>query len=332
MTSHHAPTRGLVLGKFLPPHEGHLHLIEFARAYASELTIVVGTLAREPIPGDVRFGWMKELCGSFARVVHLDEELPQDPSEHPDFWSLWERSLRRAHPDPIDYVFTSDAYGGRLAEVLGAEWVPVDPARAGVAISATAIRAEPLAHWSMLPRCVRPWFVKRVVVFGPESTGKSTLAADLAARFETVMVPEYARSLLEATAARVDDQAMERIVRGQRATEDALAKSANRILVCDTDVLTTTVWWDILLGHCPAWVTEEARRRPCDLTFLTDIDVPWEPDPIRFRPDDRAAFLARCEATLEAAKRPYVKLSGSREARLAQAADVIARSFGLKDK
>ena len=86
-------TRGLVLGKFLPPHAGHVYLCEFARNYVDELTIVVGTLAREPIAGTTRFAWMRELF-PFDRVVHLTDENPQDPSEHPAFWDIWRASLR----------------------------------------------------------------------------------------------------------------------------------------------------------------------------------------------------------------------------------------------
>src|SRR5688572_21020032 len=101
---------GLVLGKFMPPHEGHLHLVEFARAYCDELTVVVGTLEREPIPGHLRFEWMRELASPFANVVHLTDELPQDPSEHHEFWALWQSALKRIHPAPLDYVFASEPY------------------------------------------------------------------------------------------------------------------------------------------------------------------------------------------------------------------------------
>src|SRR5688572_12742104 len=98
--------RGLVLGKFMPPHLGHLHLVEFARSWVAELVVVVGTLAREPIPGELRHRWMKELA-PWAKVVHLTDENPQDPSEHPDFWEIWRASLKRVVPEPIDWVFAS---------------------------------------------------------------------------------------------------------------------------------------------------------------------------------------------------------------------------------
>jgi HTH-type transcriptional regulator, transcriptional repressor of NAD biosynthesis genes len=326
-------TRGLLLGKFMPPHQGHLHLTDFARAFLGkgELTVVVGTLAREPIPGDLRFEWMRELASSFANVVHLTDDLPQEPSEHPDFWNIWQTVLKRIHPQEIDYVFASEPYGAKLAEVLGAEFVPVDLGRKGVPVSATAIRNDPFTHWDHIPRCVRPYFVKRVVCFGPESTGKTTLASDLAAHYNTIYVPEYARTLLEtvpppaaATGSPVNRAMMTSIMMGQRASEQALARSANRLLFLDTDVLTPTIWWKVLLGEeCPGYHARDAFAERYDLTFLTDIDVPWKADPIRYRPDDRAGFLGQCEATLHAANRPYVRLRGSREERLRTAVQII---------
>jgi NadR type nicotinamide-nucleotide adenylyltransferase len=270
---------------------------------------------------------MKELA-PFANVIHLAEELPQHPSEHPEFWDLWRASLLRILPARPDFVFASEAYGATLAEVLGAEFVPVDPARTGVPISATAIRTEPMKHWEWIPRCVRPAFVKRVCIFGPESTGKSTLTTELARCFESVAVPEYARTLLEAYPADehpIDARTIERIARGQIASEEALARSANRVLFCDTDTLTTTIWSDVLLGSCPDWIKKEAAGRRYDLTLLTDVDIPWVADPVRFRPDDRSAFLERCERTLREAGRPYVRVRGSREERLAVARDAVER-------
>jgi HTH-type transcriptional regulator, transcriptional repressor of NAD biosynthesis genes len=314
--------RGLVLGKFLPPHDGHLYLIDFARRWVDELTVVVGTLASEPIDGALRYRWVRELCPG-ARVVHLTDENPQHPDEHPDFWRIWRDSLLGVLSEKPDVVFASESYGPRLAEVLGAAFVPVDPARAARAVSGTAVRADPLAHWDHLPPCVRAHYALRVCIFGPESTGKTTLARQLAARLDTAWVPEYARTLLEAQGGAIALEDIERIARGQLASEDALARRANRVLVCDTDVLATAIWSDVLFGDCPAWIRAEADRRACDLYLVTGVDVPWEPDPVRYLPDQRAAFLTRCLAELERRGRRVVTLSGPPEARLRAAVAAV---------
>src|SRR5205814_5917310 len=98
-----------------------------------------------------------------------------------------------------------------------------------VPISGTLIRQDPIKHWEDLPEVVRPYFVKRVCVFGPESTGKSTLARDLARHFQTVYASEYARPLLDPQGGQCRPLDIPLIVRGQVATEDALARQANRV-------------------------------------------------------------------------------------------------------
>ena len=189
---------GMLLGKFLPPHKGHCFLVDFASNFVDKLTIVVGTLPSEPIPGKLRYRWMKELFPQ-AQVVHLDKVLPQEPSEHPDFWDIWEQELRAILPQTPDVVFASESYGHKLAEVLNARFIPVDPQRNSIPTSGTAIRENPFANWKYIPGPVRPYFLKRVCLFGPESTGKSTMAQKLANHFETTFVPEYAVSYTHLT-------------------------------------------------------------------------------------------------------------------------------------
>lgn len=323
-------TAGLLLGKFLPPHRGHQYLVEFAQAYVDELYVVVGTLAREPIPGALRHRWMQEIAPR-ARVIHLDEELPQEPSEHPDFWEIWRAALRRVVPARVDYVFASEDYGAPLARVLGATFVPVDPGRDAVPISATRVREAPMAAFPYLPRCVRPHYAKRVCVFGPESTGKTTLARDLARRFGTAWTPEYARVHLEAKASPEsppDAADFAAIARGQRAAEEARARDADRVLILDTDLLLTTVWAEVMLGECPPALREAAEGRLADLYLLTDVDVPFVDDPVRYLPDRRREFFARCRHALEARGLRHVVLSGDRPARAVAAVAAVTALVG----
>jgi NadR type nicotinamide-nucleotide adenylyltransferase len=320
-------TRGMVLGKFLPPHAGHVYLCEVARRWVDDLTIVVGTLAAEPIAGEQRVAWMRELF-PFDRVVHLTDENPQHPSEHPDFWAVWKASLERVLPARPHLVFASEPYGAKLAEVLGARFVPVDPARAAFPVSGTAVRADPMAHWEHLPRCVRPHFVKRVSVFGPESTGKTTLARALAGAFGTTWVPEWARAILEMRGGALDGLDYAEVVRGQIASEEALARDANRVLVCDTDPLLTTVWAETLLGACPTELVHAALGRAYDLTLLTDADVPWVADPVRYLPQGGGRFFERCEARLKQAGRRYIVVRGSWAERTAMAMSAVSTLLG----
>lgn len=302
----------MILGKFMPPHSGHQWLIEFARAYTENLTVLVCSLDTEPIPGDLRFQWVREMCPS-VRCVHVTEDLPQEPGDHPDFWAIWKDAVERHVGHTIDYVFASEDYGWKLAEVLNAQYVPVDHARQIMPVSGSAIRQSPMRYWGFLPEPVRPYYLKRVCVFGPESTGKSTLAQHLAEHYNTSFAWEYARPLLDFKDGQADFKDIENIARGQLATEAALSRFANRVLICDTDLLTTSIWSDVLFKQCPAWITQAAQAQHYDLTLLLDIDVPWVDDNQRFfsEPKDRQAFFDRCRTALEQSGRRYSVLSGS---------------------
>ena len=324
--------RGFLLGKFLPPHLGHVYLCDFARHCCDELTILVCTLEREPIEGALRLAWMEELFPR-CRVRWLNEDVPQEPAEHPDFWPIWRELVARFHPEPLDLVFASEPYGHRLAAEVGARFVPVDPLREVVPASGSAIRRDPFANWRWIPPPVRPHFAKTVCLFGPESTGKSTLACRLARRFETTVQPEYARVYTEAFGTEVTAEDLHRIAAGHRAATGALLRQANRILIMDTDPLLTAVWSRMLLGRAePGLALEEEAA---DFYLLTDVDFPWQDDGTRYFPDprDRQRFFALCRAELERRGLPFVVLSGSERERLETAvATIEARWTGLRSR
>ena len=318
------PRTGLLIGKFMPPHDGHRHLIDTARKEVDRLTVVVCSIAAEPIPGPLRHAWMRELYPDL-NVLHLAEELPQEPADHPEFWALWTAALRRVHPDPVDAVFASEPYVHRLAACLGASAVEVDTARRTVPISASAIRANPLANWRYIPEVVRPYFVRRVCVLGTESTGKSTLARDLAARYDTAWAPEYARAYIERhtslDALTLAD--IERIATGHLEQAERLARHANRVLFLDTDLLTTTLYSQIYFGSCPDWIIRASRAERHHIYLLTAPDVPWVDDPQRNLAQQRDTLHARFRGELQTRDLSYVEVRGDWQARLSVAIEAV---------
>jgi NadR type nicotinamide-nucleotide adenylyltransferase len=170
--------------------------------------------------------------------------------------------------------------------------------------------------------------MKRVVVTGSECTGKTTLAADLARRFGTVWVPEYAREYLNekvaTTGLPLDESDVEPIARGQVAAEERGATMAKGLLVLDTDLVSTTVYARHYYGACPAWIEQAARDRRADLYLLCDIDVAWVANPARDRPHMREHMHALFVGALEALGAPYVTIRGSWDDRRAAAIAAVS--------
>ncbi len=315
--------RGLVLGKFLPYHAGHAHLIRTARRNVDELTVLVCSLAREPIPGALRFRWVAEAHPD-CRVVHVTEEVPQAPGESVDFWPIWTDLIRRYAGD-VDRVFTSEDYGDALAACLGATHTCVDLARETVPTSGTAIRLAPLAEWEHIPAAVRPHFVKRVAILGPESTGKTTLAATLANEFHTTWVREFGRQYCEGRDALSLTLAdFDAIGRGQVLLEEGMAREADRILICDTDLITTCTWSDLVVGERPEWLDRMAAAQRYDLTLLlSDAGVPWVDDGTRVLEAHRTEHLQRLIAELARHGRHFHLLDGDWPARTDRARALV---------
>jgi HTH-type transcriptional repressor of NAD biosynthesis genes len=319
---------GLIIGKFMPPHDGHRCLIERARACVDRLTVIVFTKASEPIPGDLRFRWMKRLHPE-VEIVQLTDEHPVDYDD-PSLWDLWIAAIRRACPNGPDLVFSSEPYGAELSRRLGSDHVAVDPDRSVVPVSATRIRERPFDHWDQIPPPVRAYYSLRVAIIGAESTGKTTLAKALADRYRTVWVPEFARGYLEGKGTPCEWDDMTCIAEGQAATEDALAEVANRLVFCDTTLQVTRAWSDHYFGRVPDRVVEIDRKRRYDLTLLTGLDVPWVGDGLRDCPNTRQRLHDRFLGELRQWSRPYEILSGPPEARVSQAIEAIERVLGVR--
>lgn len=154
----------------------------------------------------------------------------------------------------------------------------------------------------------------KIVLIGPESTGKTTLALKLAKHYHTVHVPEYSRMyaenqlLLNKLLTKND---VIPIAEGQMQLENSLTPKANTVLVCDTDLLETKVYADTYYPEALFPDLEKyARQNTYDLYFLTDVDVPWKSDPVRDQPHDREKMLLAFENALKACNKPYVLLTG----------------------
>lgn len=161
----------------------------------------------------------------------------------------------------------------------------------------------------------------RVVLFGPESTGKTTLSALLASHYGTEWVPEYAREYLQDKWDRegkiCEPHDLLPIAKGQMRLENQMAQKANGILICDTDLLETKVYAEAYYGgECDPALERHALGNQYDLYLLTYIDTPWVADDLRDRPDSREEMFQYFETALIKNKRNFVTLKGDLETRL----------------
>ena len=321
------PRRGLVIGKFYPPHRGHKYLIDTAQAAVDELHVILCRRPGENPPGELRASWLREIHPR-ARVLLIDDTLDPDDS------AAWAAHSVRWLGFTPDVVFTSEGYGERFAACLGCEHVLVDYARKALPVSGTAVRADPLGNWEYLEPPVRAHYTLRVCLLGAESTGKTTLASDLARHFDTVWVPEYGRQHAERMLAehgeycwRTDDFVT--IARTQCAWESTAAREANRLLLCDTDAFATAIWHERYLGFGSSEVEAiaAAGRRP-DLYLIPDADTPFVQDGTRDGESIRRWMHDRFLARLEAEGRRHLLLSGSFAERFDQAVTAITQLLG----
>ena len=161
----------------------------------------------------------------------------------------------------------------------------------------------------------------KIVLFGPESTGKTTLSMQLARHYNSVWVPEYAREYLqdkwnnERKTCEPDD--LLPIAYGQMALENKLAQKTDSVLICDTDLLETKVYSEAYyLGSCDPLLEKYALQNTYDLYFLTYIDVPWEHDDLRDKPNEREQMFKAFEEALIKYNRSYVLVKGNKKERL----------------
>jgi NadR type nicotinamide-nucleotide adenylyltransferase len=167
-----------------------------------------------------------------------------------------------------------------------------------------------------------------VVISGPESTGKTTLARRLAEHYRTAWAPEHVRTYLESRPPREPPslvlwEDVEAIARGQLEAEEAAARAAAGVLFCDTDLHSTKVYCEHYFGRCPDWVARAARERSYDLHLLLGTDVPWVGDPLRDRPQGRELMLALFRRELLAAQRRVVEIQGDFDERFAAAVRAV---------
>ena len=167
--------------------------------------------------------------------------------------------------------------------------------------------------------------VKKVVVLGPECTGKSELSAFLAEHFKTGWVPEYARGYIDNLVRPYQESDLLTIAHGQLRLEDEWPRNSSEVLICDTNLYVIKIWSEFKYGHCGKEILEQIRTRKYDLYLLTYVDIPWQDDPQREHPDKREELYQIYLNEMKSQATPFVEIRGEREQRRQTAVNAIEK-------
>jgi HTH-type transcriptional regulator, transcriptional repressor of NAD biosynthesis genes len=305
-------TRALVLGKFRPLHQGHLLLLNAAKLVADQVTVMLDRNPSDRWPATQRQEWIQKEFPEFF-LVSLDVPLidPKLDSEgiatNELYWDYWIR-LIYLH-GPFDYVVSSDRYGKEIAKRINAKWVPVDPDREVMPISATSINQNIEEHWQWIAQTAREDLALKIAIVGAESVGKSTLAMELANVItHATYVPEYGRifSVERNHKLNRDDFLF---IKNMQASMVRQACQHYPIIIADTEHHTTDMFYQIYLGGDDDLVT------PGNVTYdhyvLLDPSVPWVHDGDRVTGDlERWKWHEKWLKVLEENNLPYSIIQG----------------------
>jgi NadR type nicotinamide-nucleotide adenylyltransferase len=170
--------------------------------------------------------------------------------------------------------------------------------------------------------------LKKIVVIGPESTGKSTLCQDLASRYGTAWVPEFAREFLNKNGNHYQYDDLLTVAKGQiQGEEDIVAAGeiTRSHLFIDTDMYVMKVWCEFVFGKCHQWIIDQIVARRYDLYLLCNTDLPWVSDPLREYPDleSREKLFHMYKDILVNQRTPWVEISGKEKKRFHLAVEAV---------
>ena len=167
--------------------------------------------------------------------------------------------------------------------------------------------------------------IHKIAIVVPESTGKSLLSEQLAKHYNTTWVTEVARSYLQNLSRPYNFDDLSVIAKLQLAEEERLSKTANNFLFCDTNLIVIKVWSDFKYGRTEKWITDAIQKSDYSLHLLTEIDLPWEDDPLREHPQFRRQLFELYVQELNNFELGYQTVSGIGECRLKNALNHIEK-------
>ncbi|MBD3108446.1 AAA family ATPase [Bacillus sp. AGMB 02131] len=327
-------TVGFYGGKFTPLHNGHVYAMLMASVMVDELHVIVcydedsekNELHKDSLAPyfsyQIRARWWKEIT---KHMPHVQVHTVYNPNTmNIKDWQIGAEEIKRVIGKPISHVFSSDSSYDVFFETLypEANHIVLDEKRERFPISSTVIRRDGVfAHWDMIPKAVQRYFVKKVVVIGSESCGKSTLVKNLALIYGTNYAEEQGRTYYEELNDYdyFSDEDLIRIAYRQKYFEEKAVYQSNKLLFCDTEATVTRRFYNEYLGKDHDLLREIAIQQHYDLWLFLEDDVSFVDDGTRGYVGDRTYSSQLLKRLLSEQNISYTILQGSYEERLKKA-------------
>lgn len=293
-------TIGIIFGKFYPLHTGHIYLVQRSLGQVDELHLVLGYnclrdnhlfkksfMSKKPSEKD-RLRWLLQTFKYQKNIIiHLFNE--NNIKSYPYGWKEWSKRIKKfmffKNIKPT-FVFTSEKQDiKKYLKYLNIKSILIDPKRSFVNISSTKIRNNPFLYWNYIPKEVQPFFVKKVVIIGGESSGKSVLTNKLATVFNTNSTYEFGRNYIF-THLGGKEQALQysdyyQIALGQAHIINQAIKQSNKIIFIDTDFVTIQAFCKKYEKKEHPFVQALIELHKFDLVILLENNTPWIDDGLR---------------------------------------------------
>lgn len=332
---------GFIGGKFLPLHMGHVYAITKASCMCDELYLILSYSKNRDeklceksrikyVPHTVRLRWLSQLAKEMEniKVISVEDDYEDEISYN---WEEGANKIKQLIGKKIDYIFSSEkSYSDIFNRIYPqSKHIVIDNNRSFMSISATQIREQGVfRNWEYIPKVVRPYFTKKVVVVGTESCGKSTLVRYLANLYNTNYVEEYGRTICDyygGCDGILDKGIMEYIAYGHKMNEFNAVRDANKVIFIDSEAIITQYYSELYLGEHIKVIDYIARSQNYDLCLYLDPDVKWVDDGLRIHGNEeiRIENDKKLKRMLDENRIKYITITGNYDDRLEKSIKVV---------
>lgn len=315
--------KAFVFGKFMPFHKGHEAMIRFALTKCDFLSVLICVSDKETMPAVLRKSWLDQTFLHEQRVeiltYHYDESvLPSTSVTSSAVSEVWAAAFKELFPD-YSLVITSEPYGELVAAFMGIVHIPFDPQRKLFPVSATMVRNNLPEAWPYLPDSVKASMMKKVVILGTESTGKTTLTGRLAEHFHAGAIMEAGREVIDDS----NDFTIEDLYTIAHVHADSIKAGDSPLLIIDTDIHITMSYGEFAFGHTMQVEEGIFAANKADLYLYLANDVPYIQDGTRLDEQARNKLDISHRQILEKHNIPYKLITGNWDERFTQSVSLI---------